>query len=98
MTADGKKPGVSFWATVVVVVLLVAYPLSFGPACWIASRVNSRTRTLPAFYRPLISAMSTSETIYRAGKWYSELGAADRWGWIGIGADPYWIYMPPEGL
>lgn len=33
MTAR-KKPGVAFWATVVVVVALVAYPLRFGPACW----------------------------------------------------------------
>jgi hypothetical protein len=32
---DRKKPGVAFWATVVVVVVLVAYPLSFGPACWL---------------------------------------------------------------
>jgi hypothetical protein len=31
---DRKKPGVAFWATVVVVVVLMAYPLSFGPACW----------------------------------------------------------------
>jgi hypothetical protein len=31
---DRKKPGVAFWATVVTVVVLVAYPLSFGPACW----------------------------------------------------------------
>jgi hypothetical protein len=29
-----KKPGVAYWATVVVVVLLMGYPLSFGPACW----------------------------------------------------------------
>src|SRR5262245_29364126 len=36
---DRNKPGVAFWATVVVVVVLVAYPLSFGPACWITSRV-----------------------------------------------------------
>jgi len=28
-----KKPGVAFWATVVMVVVLVLYPLSFGPAC-----------------------------------------------------------------
>jgi hypothetical protein len=34
MTSHRKKPGVAFWATVVVVVVLVAYPLSFGPACW----------------------------------------------------------------
>jgi hypothetical protein len=29
---DRKKPGVAFWATVVIVAVL-AYPLSFGPAC-----------------------------------------------------------------
>jgi hypothetical protein len=34
LTADHKNPGVAFWATVVVVVALVPYPLSFGPACW----------------------------------------------------------------
>src|SRR5262245_22978664 len=34
MTPSHKKPGVAFWATVVVVVVLVAYPLSFGLACW----------------------------------------------------------------
>jgi hypothetical protein len=30
---DRKKPGVAFWATVVVVVVL-AYVASFGPANW----------------------------------------------------------------
>jgi hypothetical protein len=34
MATDRKKPGVAFWATVVVVGVLMAYPLSFGPACW----------------------------------------------------------------
>src|SRR5262245_6890931 len=37
--ADPRKPGVAFWATVVVVVGLGAYPLSMGPAhgiaCWL---------------------------------------------------------------
>src|SRR5262245_26852625 len=31
MTPPHKKPGVAFWATVVVVVALMAYPLSSGP-------------------------------------------------------------------
>ena len=32
---DRKKPGVAFWATVVVVaVLLVAYPVAWGPWIW----------------------------------------------------------------
>jgi hypothetical protein len=30
VTASSNKPGVAFWATVVVVVVLVAYPLSFS--------------------------------------------------------------------
>jgi hypothetical protein len=33
MTPDRKKPSVAFWATVVVVVVF-AYVLSVGPACW----------------------------------------------------------------
>ena len=43
MTANRKKPGVAFWATVVVVVVLVAYPLSFGR--WVHCTVAS----LPSF-------------------------------------------------
>jgi hypothetical protein len=35
MTSDRKKPGVAFWATVTVVVVLAAYPLSLGPVCWL---------------------------------------------------------------
>jgi hypothetical protein len=40
MNTDRKKPGVAFRATAVVVAILVLYPLSFGPACWISSRLN----------------------------------------------------------
>src|SRR5262245_21634709 len=53
-----KKPGVAFWATVVVVVVLVAYPLSFGPACWITSRTGLALGTVAIIYRPFIWAMS----------------------------------------
>jgi hypothetical protein len=38
MMTDRKKPGVAFWATVVLAALLVGYPLSFGPACWLTSQ------------------------------------------------------------
>ncbi len=37
-----KKPGVAFWATVGLVVVLVAYPLSFGPANYVAYQLNGR--------------------------------------------------------
>ena len=41
MTADPKKkPTAGFWITVILLVVLVAYPLSFGPACWLASHCS----------------------------------------------------------
>jgi hypothetical protein len=49
---DRKKPGVAFSASVVVAVMLVGYPLSFGPACW----WFSTTEPLGSF---LVSVMSS---------------------------------------
>jgi hypothetical protein len=60
MTSDRKKPGVAFWATLVVVVGLVAYPLSFVPACWVSSRVQPTGTCLSAVYRPIILAWRNS--------------------------------------
>ena len=40
MTTVRKKSGVAFWATVVVVVALVGYPLSVGPTAWIYGRLG----------------------------------------------------------
>jgi hypothetical protein len=54
--AGGKKPGVSFWATVVVVVALVAYPLSFGPACWLFKRSYISEHRFSAAYEPCVQA------------------------------------------
>jgi hypothetical protein len=81
-----KKPGVAFWATVVVVVVLVAYPLSFGPACWISSHLNAGTRAVTVVYRPITSFLDDAYvgTLDGAIRWYAGLGAADSsWGWWG---------------
>ena len=48
MSNDRKKPGVAFWAAVALVVALIGYPLSFGPACWWFS-----PRVAPQFYWPI---------------------------------------------
>jgi hypothetical protein len=74
-----KKPGVAFWTTVAVVVVLVVYPLSFGPACWLDSRLESeRTqRALQAVYWPIGALAVKSELAERAIRWYGELGMAD---------------------
>jgi hypothetical protein len=34
VNADQKKPSAGFWITFALVAVIVAYPLSFGPACW----------------------------------------------------------------
>jgi|GEM_PF-4235741 len=50
-----KKPGVAFWATVVLVVLL-AYPLSWGPVAWARSRQytgDTLDRAILVLYAPL---------------------------------------------
>jgi len=80
-----KKPGVAFWATVVVVVLL-AYPISFGPACWITSRLNRGADLVPVVYRPLTWALSPDDdtAINRVGTWYAKIGAPEDWEWIPI--------------
>jgi len=49
---DRTKPGVAFWATVVVVVSLL-YPLSWGPACWAVSRTEYFYEELPGIYLPI---------------------------------------------
>jgi hypothetical protein len=49
---DRKKPGVAFWATVVVVVAL-AYPLSFGPAVWATREYLVSIRFFWHPFRPL---------------------------------------------
>jgi hypothetical protein len=95
MTTDQKKSGVAFWATIGVVVLLVAYPLSFGPACWVVSRANAGADWVQFCHRPIISGLSINETRLSAViQWYSRLGAAPGWKWVPDGipiSDDEWL-------
>ncbi len=77
MTSDRKKPGVAFWATVVVVVTLVAYPLSFGVAEWLDGRDWLPEWTVPplriAFW-PILSLYNNGpEPAREAIYWYVRL-------------------------
>jgi hypothetical protein len=54
MTSDHKKPGARYSITVAVVAVLVGYPLSFGPAWWIDSRLPPSGEIVSAIDRPVI--------------------------------------------
>ena len=65
MTAERKRPGVAYWATVVVVVVaLLIYPLSQGPAGWLLMR-NLNQTTMEwylCFYSPLLNVEAWLDT------------------------------------
>src|SRR5579859_6985117 len=54
----GKRHGTTFWVVVSLFSLLALYLLSFGPACWIASRTGSGIAILPVVYGPLVKGMT----------------------------------------
>jgi hypothetical protein len=80
---DRKKPGVAFWATVAAIVL-VLYPLSYGPACWGINVMAKRRWLRPdtdwirqaifVVYFPVRRLHSDGpEPIERAIDWYAHL-------------------------
>ncbi len=66
---------------VLAVLVLAAYPLSFGPACWIAMRINPMThatafRRFSNVYSPISSAIiRSSNSVHDSAMWFLELGA-----------------------
>jgi hypothetical protein len=74
---DREKPGVAFWATVVVVVVVVAYPLSFGPACWLADRGILPRATTARIFTPLLDGPSEDSYGNHSNPltWWADLGA-----------------------
>ena len=84
MTADRKTPTVGFWITVVLVVLM-AYPLSWGPACRLVYDEKG-SATCPAWvmtayehcYEPIFVVNRNSETAYSLSHWYLVLWGAEK--------------------
>ncbi len=50
-----NKPGAGFWTTSVLVLVLVGYVLSFGPACALVDRGILPRSDLNMAYRPCLS-------------------------------------------
>jgi hypothetical protein len=97
MSEDRKKPGVAFWATVLVVVMLL-YPLSFGPACWITTHAGVGASVVSTAYQPLLQVTfygrrSPAAQMLRG---YAFLFAAPGWaiGRYGVGGPCGLIQLP----
>jgi hypothetical protein len=80
MPSDRKKPGVAFWATVVVVVA-VLYVLSIGPALLINEKITGHggrfTQACDVFYAPLrVVYYHGPQKLRDALDWYGHL-------WVG---------------
>lgn len=74
--ASPKKSGMAFWATVVVVCLPILYVASFGPACWITSRIPDGDRAALVLYVPILPdlvSVGPTGASYDAVRWYGEL-------------------------
>jgi hypothetical protein len=68
-----KQPGVTFWTTVVVVVVLV-YLLSLGPATWLNERRHLSNGAMTTLYAPVLSVYECGpRPIRRATDWYLAL-------------------------
>jgi hypothetical protein len=78
MTPDRKKPGVAFWATVVVVVVLLIYPAMWGPLWWAHVRLGEpqwSARAIMVAYAPLMWV------IHRSPPWVANIFVQSRfWG------------------
>jgi hypothetical protein len=84
---DRKKPGVPFWATVALVVVLVGYPRSFGPACWRTAISSSDIKELDELGQPKARyhhMMIVYWPLGAAARWHGPVGAAIR-RWMGRG-------------
>ena len=79
-----RMPTAGFWITVALVTVLLAYPISLGPACWISSRQRtSRSAEIVSYiYAPAIRACSRCpKFVLDFAWWYSEVGAANNYRW-----------------
>ncbi len=65
---EGHRAG-TLWL-VILIVLLVVYPLSLGPAAKIHKRYPATRRAIETLYWPIASLARHSDTVSRFYEWY----------------------------
>src|ERR1700681_3130996 len=77
MRSPPRHPSVGFWITVALVVALVGYPLSFGPAVWLTTRGYVGEATVNSFYWPVLWSAAHVPPLENAVDWWASLGIPD---------------------
>ena len=78
MKRNREKSGFGFWASVTLVALLVAYPLSIGPYLYLSDVAYSKVVFLDPIYDPLRWIAAHSEPFNFVLNWYSSLWRVNR--------------------
>lgn len=63
------------WLMLSILLVLLSYPLSFGPACWLADRGVVPIDAVFKGYAPIISAMREVKPVRSVFLWYAKSGS-----------------------
>lgn len=82
---------------VAIVAVSLLYIASFGPACWITSRVAINPRWLFTAYAPFIWVLNGNgpDVLYDLTVWYSLAGTSSGWGWYTTITGEFVRFGPP---
>src|SRR5262249_46927798 len=89
-----RQPSAGFWITFVILAILVLYPLSLGPACWISSPAGTGGHAVSVIHRPIPWLLPPRRVIFKPNQLeagmrrYSEFAAAPDWRWYCISSSP----------
>jgi hypothetical protein len=74
MGEERKKTSAGFWCTITIMALLILYPLSFGPASWLAFHDMRTCHFVEIAYRPILWLGTHNQIIRSVATWYMALG------------------------
>jgi hypothetical protein len=110
MSEERKKAHIALWCVAVFFAVL-AYPASFGPACWVSERAEDDGKVLSFIYGPLIRIAFTNKITGEFAITYLKWGirrnaeplisireGAIRWTGLFFNAGPYNFEEKPNRL
>ncbi len=72
---NDRKPSTAFWATVFLIAALLFFPVSFGPAVWLASCGHVERKTVECVYEPILwMAAHGPRPVKATVSWWGSLG------------------------